>query len=110
MKQAFVRLILKRSLMNATDTSAIDMVEVTAASVSRRKNSEDHSRGHGILQNTSGSVTKTRVAPRVLWSVRPKDVTAGKIISPIITAIIMSSAETVMAVFVSRVLAGKYDE
>ena len=98
---------LKCSQINAIETSAIDTVDVTAAIVSNRKKRVDQSCVAGILAKTSGSVTNTSVAPRKLSPARPKDVTAGKIISPIITDTKRSSIETVKAVFVSFVLLGK---
>lgn len=54
--------------MNLIDTSAIDMVEVSAATVSSRKNSADHSRVPGICENTSGRVTNTNVGPSSEWA------------------------------------------
>lgn len=104
----FQRLTPKRSQMKAIETSAIDMVEVNAAIVSRRKNSEAHSDEAGILANTSGSVTKTNVVPRKLSSFNPNDVTAGNIINPMMIDTSRSSEETVIAVRVNFVSFGKY--
>ena len=106
MRHAFQRDVLKRSLIKATETSAIDTVEVSAATVSSRKNNIDHSCVKLILQNTSGRVTKTRVAPLRLSPARPNDVTAGKIIRPIMNATSKSSSETVIAVLVRLVFLG----
>jgi hypothetical protein len=62
-KHAFVRDIFKWSLTNDTETSAIDTVDVSAATNSRRKNRIDHICVPGSCANTSGSVTNTKVAP-----------------------------------------------
>ena len=51
---AHVRFILKRSCSMAMDTSAIDTVEVSAATRSSKKKSDDHRRGIGSCANTSG--------------------------------------------------------
>ena len=93
--------------MNATDTSAIEIVEVRAATVRSRKKSTDHTRVPGICMNTSGSVTNTSVAPAMPSPCRSKVITAGKIMRPIITATSMSRSDTVMAVRVRRVSFGK---
>lgn len=103
----FHRFTLRCSQMNAIETSAIETVDVTAAIVNKRKNRVDQSCVAGIEAKTSGSVTKTRVAPRKLSPVSPNDVTAGKIINPIMTDTDKSSSDTVKAVFVSLVFLGK---
>ena len=97
-KQAFKRDILKRSCINATDTSAIDMVEVNAATIKNRKNNIDQSWVKGICANTSGRVENTSDGPARASPVSPNDVIAGKIIIPIIIATIISRSETVTAV------------
>ena len=70
------RLILNRSCIIATDTSAIETVDVRAATRRRRKKSEDHKRGQGSWANTSGRVTNTSVAPSRGSRSRPKLFTA----------------------------------
>ena len=42
MTQAFQRLRLKRSCINAIETSAMEIVEVNAATMRKRKNKLDH--------------------------------------------------------------------
>lgn len=43
MTQAFILDILKRSCINAIETSAMDIVEVNAATIKKKKNRVDHS-------------------------------------------------------------------
>ena len=62
-RQAFVLLKLNLSRKNAIVTSAIDIVDVSAATSSNRKNRVDHILPPSILWKTSGNVTKTSVAP-----------------------------------------------
>ena len=62
-RHADVRRIRNRSCMNAIDTSASDIVDVSAATMRSRKKSDDHNCVRGICANTSGRVTKTSVAP-----------------------------------------------
>lgn len=104
-KQAVLRRIWKRSRTKATDTSAIDIVEVIAATESSRKNRVDHNLVALILAKISGNVTNTNVVPSselpLLSS--PKLFTAGNMISPIMKAIKKSSKDTVTDVRVRLV-------
>lgn len=62
-RHALMRDSLKRSARNAIVTSAMDMVDVSAATVSSMKNADDHIAVAGMWANTSGSVMNTSVAP-----------------------------------------------
>ena len=53
---------LKRSARNAIVTSAMDMVDVSAATVSSMKNADDHIAVAGMWANTR-RVMNTSVAP-----------------------------------------------
>ena len=62
------RLILNRSCIIATDTSAIETVDVRAATRRRRKKSEDHKRGQGkklTIHNKSSLQKEIVTAPPV---------------------------------------------
>lgn len=106
-RHADVRRIRNRSCMNAIDTSASDIVDVSAATMRSRKKSDDHNCVRGICANTYGRVTKTSVAPSSPSLLSPNDFTAGNIIIPIITATSISRRDTVTAVRVRRVSLGK---
>ena len=108
-RQAALRDILKYSCINAIDTSAIEIVEVTAASVSSKKNSVDHSCAAGNCANTCGNVANTNVGPLSVAFCKPNDVTAGKMITPIITATKITLVDTETDVLMSRVSRGKYE-
>ena len=60
--------------------------------------------------NISGNVININVAPFRDSPSSPNDVTAGKIITPIINATVKSSNDTVIAVRVNFVSLGKYEE
>ena len=65
---AAVRDIPARFCMNATDTSASDIVEVKAARVSNRKKSDDHMHVPPIWAKISGKVMNTSADPARLLS------------------------------------------
>ena len=61
MKHAMVRFMLNRSRMNATATSAREMVDVRAAIASSKKKSDAHMRGEYVHPKISGMVMNTSV-------------------------------------------------
>ena len=105
-QHAFFLAILNLSVTKAIDTSAREIVEVTAATKSNRKNNVDQNRVNGIEENTSGKVTNTSVAPSRLSPSSPNDITAGNIIIPMSMATPKSSTDTVAAVFTRFVFLG----
>ena len=104
---ALTRDMPARFSINATETSASEMVDVNAATVSSRKNSDDHTRVPPIWANISGRVMNTRAEPARLLSCKPNVITAGKMMKPMNMATMRSSSETVTAVRVSFASDGK---
>jgi hypothetical protein len=92
--------------MNFTLTSAIETVDVNAATMSRRKNKTDQSLEAGSIANTSGRVINTRVVPLNPLSLRWKLETAGKMMRPIKKAITKVIETTVDDVRTSLVCGG----
>ena len=56
---------LSSSAIYAVSTSWNEIVDVSEASITSRKKTDDHSEANGIPLNISGKVTKTREAPSV---------------------------------------------
>ena len=107
---AFFRFILNLSSKNFIVTSAIDIVDGRAAINSNKKNNADQNSLNSICAKTSGRVMNTRVVPSRSLSIKPNDVTAGNIITPISIATNKSNVDTVTAVLVNFVSLGKYEE
>ncbi len=104
---AVLRLSFHSSTMKAIEISLIDIVEVSDARVSSKKKSADHTTPPGRLWNIAGRTSNTSVGPA--WGEKPKEKTAGKIITPARSATKVSSTAVVIAVFPSLVLSPKYD-
>ena len=105
-KQAFFLDFENFRETKSIDTSANEIVEVRAATMSKRKKRDDQNLGNGMLAKTSGKVTNTNVAPSSDSPSNPNDITAGKIIIPINIATPKSRKETVPAVFMRFVFLG----
>lgn len=70
------------SQRKAIVTSAMETVDVMAATNKRRKKSDDHTCGSGRRLKTSGRVMNMSDAPSRLSFCNPKVVTAGKMMHP----------------------------
>ena len=89
---AFVRVQPSASTQCDTGTSSSEMVEVSAATLSRRKNAPPKSCPPGISANRRGSTVKISPGPLLLGSNPAMENPTGKMIRPASSAIDVSSA------------------
>lgn len=89
--------ILNSSQANEMNISLIEIVDVSEASASRKKNNALHTSLPESRPNTDGSTSKTSLGPAS--ASMPNENTAGKIITPDSTATSVSSKAVVVALF-----------
>ena len=97
----------RSSIKKAIAVSDMDIVEVSEASIRRKKNSADHSGPSGSEWNIDGSTSNIRVGPAAGDTENVN--TAGKMMMPERMATTVSGEAVVAALRSSGVLCEKYD-